>query len=363
MNGCGKSDGPVVPAKPTNKVAMATAEPVEERGSTKGNTASKTRLGHSAGQDATSALDRVRQVAVRDKQARFTALLHHVDVDRLRYAYRAIKAERRAGGGQGDVGGLRAGPGGQPPWPARAAACGALPGQADQAGVHRRRRTGGYDRSASPRWRTRCSNGPSPGVLGRDLRGGLPWLFLRISSRAWPARRVGRVDGRSGAQEGDWVLDADIRDFFDLWVDWWRHREARGDVIIVRFADDFTVGFHHRDDADRFLTALGDRFAEFGLELHPDKTRLIEFGRYAAERRRARGLGKPETFTSVSRTSVRPGGRGGSGFGARPSRNGCGPSCGRSTTSCSGEVFTHPGSGTVAGQCAARPLRLLRRSG
>jgi RNA-directed DNA polymerase len=78
MNGRGKSDGPVIPAKPTNKVAIATAEPVEERGSTKGNTASKTRPGHSAGQDASSALDRVRQVAVRDKEARFTALLHHV---------------------------------------------------------------------------------------------------------------------------------------------------------------------------------------------------------------------------------------------------------------------------------------------
>jgi len=78
MNGCGKSDGPVIPAKPTNKVAVATAEPVEERGSTKGNTASKTRPGHSAGQDAPSALDRVRQVAVRDKEARFTALLHQM---------------------------------------------------------------------------------------------------------------------------------------------------------------------------------------------------------------------------------------------------------------------------------------------
>ena len=100
MNGCGKSDGPVVPAKPTNKVAVATAEPVEERGSTKGNTASKTRPGHSAGQDAPSALDRVRQVAIRDKEARFTALLHHVDVDRLRAAYRAINPNAAPGAGQ-----------------------------------------------------------------------------------------------------------------------------------------------------------------------------------------------------------------------------------------------------------------------
>jgi RNA-directed DNA polymerase len=96
-----------------------------------------------------------------------------------------------------------------------------------------------------------------------------------------------------------------------LWVDWWRHHEARGDVIVVRFADDFTVGFEHRDDADRFGCAIRERFARFGLELHPDKTRLIEFGRYAAERRRARGLGKPETFTFLGFTHICATGRGG----------------------------------------------------
>ena len=82
----------------------------------------------------------------------------------------------------------------------------------------------------------------------------------------------------------------------DLWADWWRHRHARGDVIIVRFADDFIVGFEHREDAERFLDELRERFARFGLELHPGKTRLIEFGRFAARDRAARGEGKPETF-------------------------------------------------------------------
>ena len=81
--------------------------------------------------------------------------------------------------------------------------------------------------------------------------------------------------------------------------------------FLVRFADDFTVGFEHRDDAHRFLCALRDRFARFGLELHPDKTRLIEFGRYAAERRRARGLGAPETFTFLGFTHICATGRGG----------------------------------------------------
>jgi hypothetical protein len=83
---------------------------------------------------------------------------------------------------------------------------------------------------------------------------------------------------------------------FDLWVQRWRKKHARGDMVVVRFADDFTVGFEHRADAERFLTELRERFAKFGLELHPDKTRLIEFGRFADRDRRGRGRGKPETF-------------------------------------------------------------------
>ena len=83
---------------------------------------------------------------------------------------------------------------------------------------------------------------------------------------------------------------------FDLWVHQWRRRQARGDVIVVRYADDFVVGFQHRSDAERFLGELRQRLAKFTLELHPDKTRLIEFGRFAAERRKRRGQRKPETF-------------------------------------------------------------------
>ena len=83
---------------------------------------------------------------------------------------------------------------------------------------------------------------------------------------------------------------------FDLWVHQWRKRHARGEVIIVRFADDFTVGFQYREDAERFLEELRERFQRFHLELHPKKTRLMEFGRYAAENRKRRGEGKPESF-------------------------------------------------------------------
>src|SRR5512147_846280 len=99
MNERGKSDGPVVPANPSNKAAAAVvaAEAGEERGPAKGNTTSKTRPGPSAGQGAPSALDRVREVARRDKQARFTALLHHVDLARLRAAYWAISPKATPG--------------------------------------------------------------------------------------------------------------------------------------------------------------------------------------------------------------------------------------------------------------------------
>jgi RNA-directed DNA polymerase len=84
---------------------------------------------------------------------------------------------------------------------------------------------------------------------------------------------------------------------FDLWAHDWRRRWAGGDVVIVRLADDLVVGFEHERDAQRFLRELRERFAKFGLELAEDKTRLIEFGRFAADRRRRRGLGRPETFT------------------------------------------------------------------
>jgi len=85
-------------------------------------------------------------------------------------------------------------------------------------------------------------------------------------------------------------------DVYDLWADQWRKREATGAVIVVRYADDTIVGFKRQAEAERFLRDLRERLAKFGLALHPDKTRLIEFGRFAAQQRSARGLGKPETF-------------------------------------------------------------------
>ncbi|MFQ5927308.1 MAG: group II intron reverse transcriptase/maturase [Terriglobia bacterium] len=91
---------------------------------------------------------------------------------------------------------------------------------------------------------------------------------------------------------------------FDLWVRQWRKKRARGDVIVVRFADDFVVGFEHRKEAEQFLDELRERLAQFGLELHADKTRLIEFGRFAAQNRRKRGDGRPETFAFLGFTHI-----------------------------------------------------------
>src|SRR5215469_2645378 len=88
----------------------------------------------------------------------------------------------------------------------------------------------------------------------------------------------------------------------DRWVQRWRKKQARGDVIFVRFADDFVAGFQHRQEAERFLGELRERFTRFGLQLHADKTRIVEFGRYAEQNRRNRGAGNPETFNFLGFT-------------------------------------------------------------
>ena len=90
----------------------------------------------------------------------------------------------------------------------------------------------------------------------------------------------------------------------DLWADQWRRKQAKGDVIIVRYADDIVFGFQYRSEAMKFLGALRRRLGKFNLELHNEKTRLIEFGRFAAENRRGRGKGKPETFDFLGFTHI-----------------------------------------------------------
>ena len=368
MNERGKSDRPVVPANLPNKTVEAVAEVGEGRGRAKGNTDSKTRAGHSAGSDASSALGRVREVARRDKDARFTALLHHVSQGRLRAAYWAIRPQAAPG-----VDGVTWAEYGQDL-------------ETNLQDLHGRVQAGRY--RARPSRRVYI-----PKADGRQRPLGIASLEDKIVQRAVVEvlNAVYEVDFRGfsyGFRPGrgphhaldalavgisrkrvNWVLDADIRDFFnqldhswlvkflghriadkrvlrligkwlaagviedgnwsqtvegapqgasaspllanvylhhvfDLWADWWRRRHAHGDVIIVRFADDITIGFEHEQDAQRFWADLRERLAKFGLELHPDKTRLIEFGRHAARRRRARGLGKPETFDFLGFTHI-----------------------------------------------------------
>jgi RNA-directed DNA polymerase len=360
MHEHGKSDSPVVPAKSPNNAASAVAEAMEERGLAKENTAGKTRPGHRAGPGAPSALGRVRQVAQQDREARFTALLHHVGVGRLRAAYRAIRPNAAPG-----VDGVT--------WEVYGQDL-----EENLLDLHARIHSGAYRVKPSRRVYIPKADGRSRplGIASLEdkivqravvevLNAIYEVDFLGFSYGFRPGR--GPHDALDALAVGierkrvNWVLDADVRDFFgkldhswlerflehriadkrvlrlirkwlsagviedgqwsdtvegapqgasaspllanvylhyvfDLWAQWWRKRFASGDVVIVRFADDFTVGFEHEQDARRFLADLRERFSKFGLELHPDKTRLIEFGRHAAWRRAARGLGKPETF-------------------------------------------------------------------
>jgi group II intron reverse transcriptase/maturase len=163
-------------------------------------------------------------------------------------------------------------------------------------------------------------------VLDADIQGFFDtlnheWLVRFLEHRV-ADRRVVRLiqrwlragvleDGQRTRSEGGTVQGGSISPLLanvylhyvvDLWAQRWRRTQAHDDVIVVRFADDFVVGFEHRQEAERFLADLRDRFARFGLTLHPDKTRLIEFGRYAHRNRRGRGDGKPETFNFLGFT-------------------------------------------------------------
>jgi len=174
-------------------------------------------------------------------------------------------------------------------------------------------------------------------VLDADIRGFFDaidheWLVRFVEHRIGDPRVVRHIKKwlRAGVlEDGEWrqveegtpqggaisplLANVYLHYVFDLWIDAWRKRAGRGDVIVVRFADDFVIGFQHRQDAEQCLAELRERFAKFNLALHPDKTRLIEFGRFAADRRKRRGDGKPETFDFLGFTHIcgktRKGGR------------------------------------------------------
>jgi len=126
------------------------------------------------------------------------------------------------------------------------------------------------------------------------------WLKAGVSEDGeWSETKVGTPQG---AVISPLIANIYLHYVFDLWAEVWRKKIAHGDMIVVRYADDLVVGFQHRHEAERFLKEFGERLAKFGLELHPEKTQLIEFGRFAAENRRKRGEGKPEAFTFLGFT-------------------------------------------------------------
>lgn len=368
-NGHGKSDRPIVPQKPPNKAPPGAAEGVEGRGLAKGNPHEQNALRTQGRASAHQALVRVRQAARKDRKQRLTALFHHVyDVDRLREAYYGVRRDAAPG----------------------------IDGQTWRSygedleehlrDLSQRLRGGAY--RARPVKRAYV-----PKLDGRQRPIGLPVLEDKIVQRAVaevltavydreffgfsygfrPGRNQHQALGalREGlrTKKVNWVLDADLRAFFDtlrhewlvkflehrigdqrivrltqkwlragvledgkrtqsqvgtvqggsispilaniylhyvfdLWVQQWRTKRAQGDMVVVRFADDFIVGFEHRQEAERFLSELRERLTKFGLELHPEKTRLIEFGRFAAQNRSDRGEGKPETFHFLGFTHI-----------------------------------------------------------
>jgi group II intron reverse transcriptase/maturase len=343
------------------------AEPVEERRSTKGNDLVVGHVPDSEPEERVDRLEAVRQAAGKDRKTRFTALLHHVTPKALVTSFFALKKEAVPG-----VDGVT--------WDEYAR--GLYQRIADlHAHVHR----GTYRAKPSKRaWipkpdgRERplgiaaledkivqhavktvlevifeeeflgFSYGFRPGrsqhnaldalwvgltqrkvswVLDADIRGYFDaidheWLVKFVEHRIADRRilRLIRKWLRAGVSEdGKWskttvgtpqgsvispfLANVFLHYVFDLWVNHWR-KSVAGDVIVVRFADDFVMGFQHRSDAEQCLRELRGRLQKFGLELHPDKTRLIEFGRYAAERRKKRGQGKPETFSFLGFTHI-----------------------------------------------------------
>ena len=360
MNDMRKSDEPMVPTRQPNAEPCA-AEVVEERGSAKenavGQNADRTQ---SRNTPARSALDRVRERARKDKEVKFTALLHHVTVDRLRDAYRQLRRDAAPGvdgvtweqyGAQLEDklvelharlhrGAYRAKPsrrvyiaktdGRQRPLGIAALEDKVVQRavvevmnaiyEEDFLGFSYGFRSGRGQHDALDALATAIKTRKVNWVLDADVRGFFDaidhgWLVKFVEHRIGDRRLVRLIqkwlsagvmeDGRwtpskvgspQGATASPLLANVYLHYVLDLWVRQWRQRNAQGDVVFVRYCDDFIVGFEHENEARQFLEELRERLRKFALELHPDKTRLIEFGRDAVASRSARGERAPETF-------------------------------------------------------------------
>ena len=368
MHGDEKSDPVVVATKPANKAEQSAAEQVEPRAGAKGNADESDTFRAQNREDAPQALDRVRQAAKDRKKEKFTALLHHVSVDALHEAFYALKRKAAAGVDgvtwedyEADLEPrleelhARVHRGGYRPQPARRVyipkadgkmrplAVAALEDkivqgavamvlnaiyEEDFLGLSYGFRPGRGPHDALDTLATAISTRKVNFIVDADIRSFFDtvnheWLIRFVEHRIGDRRIIRLIQkwlkagvlengtvtvSGSGTGQGAVIspLLANIylHYVFDLFADRWRRREAQGDMIIVRYADDTVVGFEREADAHRFLDDLRRRFAEFGLSLHPEKTRLIEFGRYAAQNRARRGQGKPETFDFLGFTHI-----------------------------------------------------------
>jgi RNA-directed DNA polymerase len=369
MNEHRNSDSSIVPMKVPNKAGQPMAEGPEGRELAKGNLLQQNTPRTQCRPSVPSALERVRLAAARDRKMRFTALLHHVcDLSTLRTAYFSLKKEAAAGV-DGETwrhygerleenlrdlaervkrGAYRAKPvrrvyipkpdGRQRPLGITALEDKLLQRatvevlnaiyETDFLGISYGFRPGRSPHHALDALYTGLLTRKVNWVLDLDIRGFFDsidhgWLVKFIEHRI-ADRRVARLiqkwlnagvleEGKripveegtpQGGSASPLLANVYLHYVFDLWVRAWRRKQARGDMIVVRFADDIVLGFQHRTDAERCWQELTERFRKFRLELHPEKTRLLEFGPFAADNRARRGQGKPETFDFLGFTHI-----------------------------------------------------------
>ena len=355
-----KSDAVVVAVKPANKAERSAAELVEPRTATKGNAGQQSTRRAQDRARVSQALERIRTAARQRKKERFTALLHHIDRAMLRTAFYAMKRDAAPGvddmtwqtyeqdldrriedlHARVSRGAYRALPSRRSYIPKedgskRPLAVAALEDKIVQRAVaavlsaiyeedflgfsygFRPQRS---QHDALDALIVGISSRKVNFILDADIRSfftevSQEWVVRFLEHRIGDKRIIRLVqkwlragvleDGivtveEKGTGQGSVIspllANVYLHYVFDLWAERWRRREATGDMIMVRYADDTVVGFQHEKDARRFWGAMCQRLQEFSLSLHPDKTRLIEFGRHAAQNRERRGLGKPETF-------------------------------------------------------------------
>ena len=368
MNEPQKSDLRIVAMKPTNKAEGVAAEPAERRGRTKGNTGQPNRRRTLSRGSLSQGLDRVRERAKRRKKERFTALLHHVDIALLRESYLHLKRDAACGVdgvrweqyGEDLEGKLKRlqesiHRGSYHPLPAKRVFIEKEDGGTRALGITsledkivqrammevlnaiyevdfkgfsygfrpNRGQHDALDALATAIKQTKLSWIADLDVEKFFDRLDHRWLIRFLEHRIGDKRviRLIRKWLEAGVlEDGNWrsseegspqgavisplLANVYLHYVFDLWIERWRKRSGKGEVSIVRYADDIVCGFKYEAQARKLLSALRERLKTFALTLHPQKTRLIQFGRFAAGDRKLQGLGKPETFNFLGFTHI-----------------------------------------------------------